>query len=71
MNERWFPQINTAGLAGGLTMPYKGILPAALVRAHEAAVSRPLFPPAAKAAYFLDLSTGSPVNGSMYSLMLI
>ena len=44
--------ITTAGLAGGLHRPYKGLLPAAPVRVHEAAANRTYFPPAAKAAIF-------------------
>ena len=45
-------KITTAGLAGGLHRPYKGLLPAAPVRVHEAAANRTYFPPAAKAAIF-------------------
>ena len=64
--------IKTAGLAGGFHWPYKGLLPAAPVRVHEGG-RQPhyLYNCCWSSDYFFVFSTGSPVNGSIYSLILI
>ena len=60
-------EIKTTGLAGGLLCPYKGLLLASACKRTEQSDARTTFSASAKAVYFLRLSAGSPVNGSIYS----
>ena len=52
------------------TAPIRGFYRSALVSAPNHPTYTPLFHAAAKAAFYLLLSAGLPVNGSMYSSML-
>jgi len=63
--------IMTTGLAGGLTKPYKGMVPAALTRSEDLATA-PLSHggPFIGAAFYLPFFTGSPVNGSISSFIV-
>lgn len=65
-------KVKTTGLAGGLHWPYKGLIQPRL-KTHERFANRNLITgcPLPGAAYFLPLFTGSPVNGSVNSLILI
>ena len=64
--------VKTTGEAGGLHWPYKGLIQPRL-KTHERFANRKLFTgcPLPGAAFYLPLTTGSPVNGSVNSFMLI
>ena len=63
--------IMTIGLAGGLTKPYKGLLPAALTRSEDLVIAPLLHGgPFKRAAFYLPSFTGSPVNGSISSFIV-
>jgi hypothetical protein len=65
--------VRTTGLAGGLLTPYKGLLPALeskdSLKSSPAATSFTQGSPM-RSSYFFCF-TGSPVNGSIYSLSVI
>ena len=73
--------IKTTGLAGGLIRPFKGLVLAKRLKAHrkicqplnlsQAAPNGAVFTYNPLWGYFLPFSTGSPVNGSISSFMLI
>ena len=65
-------EVKTTGLAGGLHWPYKGLIQLRL-KTHERFANRKIFTgcPLPGAAYYLPLTTGSPVNGSLNSLIHI
>ena len=65
-------KVKTTGLAGGLHWPYKGLIQLRL-KTHERFANRKIFTgcPLPGAAYYLPLTTGSPVNGSLNSLIHI
>ena len=70
MREILYLSIKTAGSAGGLLCPCKGLILAALVSAPKVCLSH-ADSATAKAVYFLLPFSGSPVNGSIYSFKLI
>ena len=62
--------VKTTGIAGGLHWPYKGLRQRHL-KVLERFANRISFtgcPPAGGRSVYLPLLTGSPVNGSLYSL---
>ena len=74
--------VKTTGKAGGLIRPYKGLIPASATRALKDLAIAPLLPAATLIGWLFYLSllllffclpsfSGSPVNGSIYSFMLI
>ena len=65
--------IITTGLAGSLFWPYKGLLPACVSRRVENSSNRTFFTgePKGSSSFRSYFFTFSPVNGSIYSLMLI
>ena len=65
-------KVKTTGLAGGLHRPYKGLIQPRL-KTRERFANRNFITgcPLPGAAFYLPLTTGSPVNGSLNSLMLI
>ena len=61
----------TTGLAGGLTQPYKGMVPAALKRSEDLAAAPLLHGgPFKGAAFYLPFFTGSPVNRAIISFIV-
>ena len=65
--------VKTTGIAGGLSRPYKGLVPATPQGVRKIRQSQCFYwlAPLTRGYFYLPLFTGSPVNGSIYSFMLI
>ena len=65
--------VKTTGIAGGLSRPYKGLMPATPQGVRKIRQSQCFYwlAPLTRGYFYLPLFTGSPVNGSIYSFMLI
>ena len=66
-------KVKTTGIAGGLSRPYKGLVPATPQGVRKIRQSQCFYwlAPLTRGYFYLPLFTGSPVNGSIYSFMLI